>query len=97
MIKVSNFHNKNQFLIREDGKIIFQSYDSIIAIYDTTKKLKFGKNWDYSTTTLKHLYFFIDEFINNFEIREVLQKTNNRTYINKLIKNGIIEYDNELI
>lgn len=34
MIKVSQFYNKNQFLIEGEGKVIFQSYDSTIAVLE---------------------------------------------------------------
>lgn len=97
MVKVENFYNKNQFLIREDNKIIFQSYNSIIAIWDySKKKLTLGYDWDYSTTTSKHLYYFISDYVNDREIEEVNEKANKRQYINKLIEKNVILYDEDL-
>lgn len=56
---------KNQFLIKDEqnGLLIFQSYDSIIA----TKSMETGKIildkefWDYSTTTSKYRNQFLNE------------------------------------
>ena len=73
---VEQFHNKNQFVIEynnPDGKdsdidgntlLVFQSYRSVIAIYNPiTKKLFVNWNkWDYSKTTMKHLKMFINEY-----------------------------------
>lgn len=36
-MKVRNLENKNQFIMENDKEIIFQSYDSIIAIYGKEK------------------------------------------------------------
>ena len=42
----------NQFIIRDDTRIVFQSYDSTIAIIDNSKegaaKLTLGRDWDYN-------------------------------------------------
>ncbi len=98
MIKVENFYNKNQFLIREGGKIILQSYNSIVAIWDNEKQtLVLGRDWDYSRTTTKHVYYFIYNFVRNLKIREVNKKTNKRDYINKLIKENTIKYNVNLV
>ena len=62
-MKVKNFYNKNQFLIESDELIQFQSYDSLIASIDKKKGiLTLGIDWDYSNTTMKHLYLFIDDY-----------------------------------
>ena len=66
-IKVEQLANKNQFVIhcvdREGNKVIcFQSYDSLIAIYDLYKLLINWYKWDYSKTTLKHLKIFINDY-----------------------------------
>lgn len=56
-MKVINMTSKrgnkvaNQFIIRENGKEIFQSYDSIIAIRDNTGITLDERYWDYSKTT----------------------------------------------
>lgn len=64
-MKVEQFYNKNQFRIYGESKNIFQSYDSTIAIIKKGM-LILGKNWDYSKTTLKHLYMFLNDY--DFEI-----------------------------
>ncbi len=98
MLKVKNFYNKNQFVIEERERIIFQSYESIVAIYESRSQLLIlGRDWDYSRTTTKHLYLFINDYVCNKEIEEVNNRTNKREYIQKLIDNGIIKYDENLI
>ena len=67
---------KNQFVItgEENGKkvITFQSYDSRICdiVYNCGMGfdvlVRFGCDWDYSQTTSKHLYSFLQQ--NGFEI-----------------------------
>ena len=67
---------KNQFVItgEENGKkvITFQSYDSRICdiVYNCgmgfDALVRFGRDWNYSQTTAKHLYSFLRQ--NNLEI-----------------------------
>ena len=55
----------NQFVIYADNKIIFQSYDSIIATVDKTEKtVTLGVDWDYSKTTGKHRNIFFRDYAN---------------------------------
>ena len=50
----------NQFIISDDDKLVFQSYDSMIVTWDkATSTLTFGKDWDYSTTTAKYRNEFL--------------------------------------
>lgn len=58
---------KNQFVI-EDGNIVyFQSYDSTICRIDHAggmgfnKVVTIGKDWNYSATTTKHFYCFLNQ------------------------------------
>ena len=104
-MKVSNFYNKNQFVITGEEEIIFQSYESTIAIIDLKNgQLKLGYCWDYSKTTSKHLYLFINDYFYNFndEIRQWLKEydffdtSNKRKVINELINQNIIKYDENL-
>ena len=99
-MKVEQFYNKNQFRIYEEGKNIFQSYDSTIAIIEKGM-LILGKNWDYSNTTLRHLYLFLNDYrfgIDNQKyIYEALNSNNKRKAIQNLINNNIIVYDEDLI
>ena len=51
---------RNQFNIDHDGIAYFQSYDSLIAKWDG-RTLTIGRDWDYSTTTLKYLKQWMEE------------------------------------
>jgi len=54
-MRVSNFNNvKNQFIIEDGAKTIFQSYNTIIAIKENDKIILDCNKWDYSRTTAKH-------------------------------------------
>lgn len=99
-MKVQNFYNKNQFLIESDELIQFQSYNSLIASINKNKgTLTLGVDWDYSNTTMKHLYMFIDDYRHYLrkDICELFiclyMKKNKRKYIQKLIDTKKIEYD----
>lgn len=61
-LKVKNFYHLNQFIIEKGDEIYFQSYDSLIAKYDWNT-LILGCDYDYSITTLKHLYLFINDHV----------------------------------
>jgi len=58
---VSQLDNKNQYVINIPCLgWLFQSYDSIIALWDRTqRKLIINENYWHSKTTQKHLYLFI--------------------------------------
>ena len=46
---------KNQYIITAPGCYAFQSYNSLIAVYDIENNiLTLGCNFDYSTTTSKY-------------------------------------------
>ncbi len=100
-MKVENFYNKNQFRIYGEGKNIFQSYESTIAIIENGS-LTLGRDWDYSKTTSKHLYLFLNDYLWELSseiknaIIEALEKTNKRAAIQKLIDEKIINYDENL-
>lgn len=100
-MKVENFYNKNQFIIRGENQIVFQSYDSEIAIIEN-RQLTLGLDWDYSKTTLKHLYLFLNDFINllNIDLQDdilkALQSSNTKKAIQKLIDNKKIVYNEYL-
>lgn len=65
-MKVQQFYNKNQFVITDGATIAFQSYDSTIAQIKNGV-LVLGEDWDYSKTTLKHLYLFLTDYRNNID------------------------------
>ena len=90
---VEQFYNKNQFLIKGQEDITFQSYQSTIATIDKQGNLTLFTDWDYSHTTLKHLYLFIRDYfcILNYTTRGLLEdleySKNKRAFIQKLIDN----------
>lgn len=91
-IKAENFEGiKNQFLIYTNETVIFQSYESIIAVWNyKTQILILGRRWDYSNTTSKYL----KRFINNYTTFNY----DNKKQLEKLIKeNNAIIYDEKLI
>ena len=102
VMKVEQFHNKNQFHLyttydaTEENLHELQSYDSLVV--SISKKdgshdvVVLGRDWDYSTTTSKHVYMFLEEYANiNF-----YGITNKRAYVNKLIKDGMIYYNENM-
>lgn len=97
IMKVENMKNKsgkaitNQFILRRGKETCFQSYQSLIAIWDG-KTLTLGKNWEYSTTTSKYLYRFIDEYCYKISLPD----RGKRATVKKLIETGVILYDSSL-
>lgn len=56
----------NQFVIRDynNNIMMFQSYDSLIAVVDfINSKIYLGSDWDYSVTTGKHRNIFFRDYI----------------------------------
>ena len=79
MIKVSNLTSSkgnkvaNQFEIRVNNDVYFQSYNSIICHIDSTNKVYLDKYyWNYSRTTTKYLCLFLRE--SSSEIREKVDR-----------------------
>lgn len=104
-MRVSNLINAkgnavaNQFVISEkkdDGNpylIIFQSYDStvcMILIEDDRALIKFGKNWDFSKTTVRNLLIFLSQY-------PVTRGLTSSKDIKKAIENGYILFNGEEI
>ena len=53
----------NQFILFDNDKLVFQSYDSMIVEYNKTNStITFGKDWNYSTTTAKYRNQFLDMY-----------------------------------
>ena len=69
-VRVSNLHNRNQFVIKIGSYKVFQSYESIIAVYDETRNDLYvvEEFINYSKTTSKHLYIFMREECNLYTI-----------------------------
>ena len=100
-MKIKQFYNKNQFIITDTKKFVFQSYDSTIAVVEG-QKLTLGKDWDYSITTLKHLYKFMYEYAYHIDTltdciyHMIMFSGNKRKEIQRLIDDGTINYDESL-
>lgn len=100
-MKVAQFRNKNQFEITTQKDIYLQSYDSmVVKIHDGM--ITFGKDWDFSKTTSKHVYMFLKEnsdLLNygvRYKVIEALESSNKKSALQKLIDSGLIEYDETL-
>ena len=84
---VEQFKHVNQFHITDLYKHILQSYSSkVVEITNNPGCIQciiLGRDWDYSTTTSKHVYEFLDEFS---KLYIPYNTTNKRKYINDLLK-----------
>lgn len=92
---------RNQFVIIDDNATYFQSYESVVAKLEINElhidKLILGRDWDYSNTTLRWLYVFLNDYVPRYYYYiernyGKLCKAN----IEKAIKDGIIIYDEEM-
>ncbi len=92
-MKVEQFYNKNQFVIYTKEKTVFQSYNSTICVIEN-EKVTFGKDWDYSNTTQKHLYLFLKDYCYSI-YRKIAQSKNKREDLQKMIDNKEIILSNE--
>ena len=83
MINNNNNPASNQFVIKGENKIIFQSYDSIIAVVDyNNKTIELGEDWNYSRTTGKHRNIFFADYVNMSDLATL-------EGIRKALKNGL--------
>ena len=93
---------KNQFVITEGNTIAFQSYNSRICEivkpcgmgFDAL--VKFGRDWNYSQTTAKHLYSFLRQ--NNLEIlasKQAIEEAIERGYA-RLNQSIAVMYDESM-
>ncbi len=59
----------NQFVIHDGNLLMFQSYNSLIAVvnYDT-REIILGSDWDYSVTTGKHRNIFFRDYAHISEL-----------------------------
>ena len=87
---------KNQYIITAPGCYAFQSYNSLIAVYDIENNiLTLGCNFDYSTTTSKYLNQFIEYYCYSI-YRELPNGTSVKNRLQKAIDNGIIKYNPDM-
>ena len=97
MLKVNNLTStrsgesvRNQFEILSEGKHYFQSYNSLIAEWDGTT-LTLGCDWDYSITTMKYLYQWMQDAC--YRLYASLEGKSKANAIRKAIDEGRIKYD----
>lgn len=82
----------NQFVIQVGNMLYFQSYESVVCVVDTVNRLIcFGRDWDYSVTTKKYLYQFLNE--NGITLPTGKSGADS---IRKGIKKGLFSYNPEL-
>lgn len=99
-MKVKQFKNKkNQFIIwGENDGTTFQSYKSTIANISNAGKLTLYSDWDYSHTTLKYLYAFLQDYFYLLNetykklLWELSESKNKKQYLQNLIDNKKIDY-----
>ncbi len=78
MIKVKNLNGvKNQFVFDVDGKTYFQSYETIIACINNGKVVLDTNALNYSRTTSKYLYRFLEgvipyDYLNKMDIQKLI-------------------------
>lgn len=64
----------NQFIIEGEGKVTFQSYNSMIAEIDyNNHTLTIGEDWNYSTTTGKYRNSFFDTYLPMLNNKKAIQ------------------------
>lgn len=99
----NQFHlYSNMMYEQENGRQIdiLQSYDSTVVEINilihnghiNEYYITLGCDWDYSTTTSKHVYMFLEEY-GNVSFYGVKNK---RDYVRKLIESGKIAYNENM-
>lgn len=94
-MKVKQFYRANQFRLYGEGKNYLQSYNSLVVKIEGdyyNRQITLGRDWDYSTTTSKHVYLFLEEYTNI----SLYGIKNKRKYIQDLIDEGKIIYDENM-
>ena len=89
----------NQFSIKSDRYNFFQSYGSLIAVYDkTARSITLGPAWDYSKTTLKYLHAWLESYAFNAwaYIRDQYAARTFSGTIRKAIAAGAIDYEENM-
>lgn len=98
-MKVYNLEGKsgravaNQFVIKDDNKKVFQSYDSTIVKaewHDGFCEVNIGPDWDYSRTTTKYFKMFLTDEVGFTDeeveqIKKELRKGHDRIAIGRFV------------
>lgn len=85
---------RNQYTIEGPGYTAFQSYNSLIAVYQDGR-LTLGRDWDYSVTTAKYLWQWLRDYC-WLIIRELPDGRTGADRIRKAIEAGMIKYDPDM-
>ena len=86
---------RNQYSIEFLGCVAFQSYDTLIAVYDkSTERLTVGRRYDFSVTTSKYLGIWLRENVPGWAAtaRRLGGRSQSDT-IRRAIDAGVISYD----
>lgn len=97
-MKVTEIRRKAYVInLFEEQKTILQSYNSTVVVIDRAKDtITLGRHWDYSNTTLKHIYSFLEEYATDLPYAFFTSKTKKRS-IENMIQQNLIQYDDSLI
>ena len=91
-MRVEQFKVANQFRITDLYTNVLQSYNSkVVEITENpgcVQTIILGRDWDYSTTTSKYVYMFLEEYS---KIR-FIGVNNKRKYINDLLEDYKKDY-----
>ena len=96
---IDTFDAKNQYMIKTQKEIIFQSYDTIMFTYNVIDKtIYFNTDEDnYTKTTCKYLGLALEKLIDRIgndadtkKIRDLLNSNNRKKFILSLYK-GVYE------
>lgn len=90
LINDNNNHAVNQFVVKLNGNVYYQSYDTIIAKLDTKGNVTLSESWKVSKTTKKHLYIWLRDMTNFIYIRNekdvIYEIENNHIKVVKSLK-----------
>lgn len=84
---IENFNSKNQYMIKYDNKIIFQSYNTTMFIYDNIDKtITFnGYDTNYTKTTCRYLGLALEYIADNYcwssKLRDLINLNNRKAFI----------------
>lgn len=92
---VEQLYNKNQFVIHDNNNnlIYFQSYNSLICKLDlNNKKLYVYSDYDYSQTTKKHLYLFLNDYV--YSVYKIIENSKNKIKdFNKMLNSVVNDFE----
>ena len=102
-VKISNLSSprtgkpvSNQFVVESSRYSFFQSYESLIGVYDKNERsITLGQAWNYSKTTLKYLKMWLESDAFNVwaYVRDEFRGRTFSETIRKAIAAGVIDYD----